>query len=154
MINLVPILSNVLEFIEVKDEYVIDSERLKDSNIIELSKIIVDGIIKKKNDDEIYLVLNVSGKMKINDSITLEEVWYPFSFEIDENLDEFIEKDENSLDIIEILWQNIVLEVPLRYTTTDDYSCYHGDGWKLVSEEELVKNNPFSALLNEKDRSD
>lgn len=154
MINLIPILSNIEEYIEINEEYVIDSLKLKESDIIELSKVKVNGTIKKKNDDEIYLDINVSGKMKINDSITLDEVWYPFSFEIDENLDEFVQKDENSLDIMEVLWQNIVLEVPLRYTTTEDYSCYQGDGWKLVSEEELVKNNPFSALLNEKDRSD
>lgn len=154
MINLIPLLSGVEEFIEIKEQYEINAEKIKESSIIELSKIVVDGVIKKKNDVEICVNIKATGQMKINDSITLDEVWYPFSFEIDENLDEFIEKDENSLDIIEVLWQNIVLEVPLRYTIVNDYSDYQGDGWKLVSEEELVKNNPFSALLNEKDRSD
>lgn len=154
MINLIPLLSGVEEFIEIKEQYEINAEKIKESSIIELSKIVVDGVIKKKNDVEICVNIKATGQMKINDSITLDEVWYPFSFKIDENLDEFIEKDENSLDIIEVLWQNIVLEVPLRYTIVNDYSDYQGDGWKLVSEEELVKNNPFSALLNEKDRSD
>ena len=54
---------------------------------------------------------------------------------------------KNTLDITEILWQNIMLEVPLRFTTVDDYSKYQGDGWKLTSEEELkVENNPFNDL--------
>ena len=91
--------------------------------------------------------------MKINDSITLEEVWYPFDIQIDEKLDEFVEKDKKHLDIIEFLWQDIVLEVPLRYTVVSNYDEYHGDGWKLVSEEELG-NNPFKTLLNNEDRSD
>ena len=77
-----------------------------------------------------------------------------FLIDIDEKLDEFIENNENSLDIIEILWQNIVLEVPLIYTEVKDYSKYRGDGWKLVSEEDLVNNNPFNTLLNNEDRSD
>ena len=92
--------------------------------------------------------------MKIQDSITLEEVIYPFSIEIDDKLSDFIENNENSLDINEILWQNIVLEVPLRFTIVEDYSKIKGDGWKLVSEEDLVKNNPFNTLLKDEDRSD
>ena len=63
--------------------------------------------------------------------------------------------EENILDIYAILWQNIVLEVPLRYSKVEDYGKYQGDGWKLVSEEELkLKNNPFSALQNNMDGSD
>ena len=65
-----------------------------------------------------------------------------------------IEKDKNSLDIIEVLCQNIVLEVPLRYSIVSDYSKYQGDGWKLVSEEEVVNNNPFNTLLKDEDWSD
>ena len=152
MINLIPVLAGVKESIEINETYTIDKEKFANTSILDLTEIKTEGKIEKENDDYCTIKLSVSGKMKINDSITIEEVWYPFSFEIDENLNEFIENDENSLDIIEILWQNIVLEVTLRYTTIEDYSSYQGDGWKLVSEEELVKNNPFSALLNEKDK--
>ena len=55
---------------------------------------------------------------------------------------------ENSLDIIELLWENIVLEIPLKYTKVEDLSKFHGDGWKLVSEEEATtSHNPFNELL-------
>lgn len=154
MINLIPVLTGIKESIDIDNSYTIEKEKFEKTSILDLTDIKVKGIIKKENDGFCYLDVLVSGKMKINDSITLEEVWYPFSFQINENLNEIVENDENSLDIIEVLWQNIVLEVPLRYTTVEDYSNYQGDGWKLVSEEELVNNNPFSALLNEKDRSD
>lgn len=154
MINLIPVLAGVKESIDINDSYTIEKEKFDKTSILDLSAVNVKGKIEKENDGCCYLNVSVNGKMKINDSVTLEEIWYPFSFEISENLNEIIENDENSLDIIEVLWQNIVLEVPLRYTNVDDYSKYQGDGWKLVSEEELVNNNPFSALLNEKDRSD
>ena len=154
MINLVQLLSGTKDEIIIDEYYEIYKEKYSGSDILDLSKIKVDGTISRNDNGDCFLNFLVSGKMKINDSVTLEEVWYPFSFELSENLDEIIEKDENILDIIELLWQNIVLEVPLRYTEVDDFSIYQGDGWKLVSEEELDKNNPFSALLNEKDRSD
>lgn len=152
MINLIPILTGMEESIEINDVYTIEKEKYAKTSILDLSEIKVLGDISKAGDEYCILNLTVNGKMKINDSVTLEEVWYPFSFEINENLSEILQNDENSLDIIEVLWQNIVLEVPLRYTTVEDYSNYHGDGWKLVSEEELVNNNPFSALLKEKDK--
>ena len=53
--------------------------------------------------------------------------------EILENIDEFLENNQNSIDILEILWQNIVLEIPLKYTEVEDLSKYQGDGWKVIS---------------------
>ena len=48
---------------------------------------------------------------------------------------------------MDILWQNIILEIPLKFTNVEDYSKFQGEGWKLVSEDELkVENNPFNEL--------
>ena len=153
MIDLTSLYSGVVDSLSVNGTYEIPKERIVDSRIIELSKISVKGNIIKDIDD--YKInMNIKGEMTINDSVTLEEVKYPFDIDFEDNLDDFIENNENSLDIIEILWQNIVLEVPLRFTLVEDYSKINGDGWKLVSEEDLVKNNPFKNLLKEEDRSD
>ena len=86
--------------------------------------------------------------MILEDSISLDNIEYPFSIDIDENIEENLEKDENSIDILPILWQNIVLEVPLKFTKVNDLSKYNGDGWKLISEEEAssTSNNPFLEL--------
>lgn len=153
MINLIEVLTGTKNSISLDGAYQIDKSYYENSPIISLDNVTVKGKVQKENDDDIYIDIMASSKMCIEDSITLEAIWYPFSFQIKENINEIIEKNENTLDIIEFLWQNIVLEVPLRYTTVKDYSKYHGDGWKLVSEEEL-SNNPFSALLKDKDRSD
>ncbi len=153
MIDLTNLLSGVVDHIDIDDEY--DCFKEKTPNILSLSKIKVKGDISLNSDGNYYTNLLCNGKMLINDSISLEEVWYPFSFTIDENIDDLEKKDENILDICAILWQNIVLEVPLRYSEVVDYDKYQGDGWKLVSEEELnLKNNPFSALQKNMDGSD
>ncbi len=153
MIDLTKLYSGVYDELSFDGEYIIPKEMINDSRILELDKVTIQDSLIKKVEDYFEINFTINGKMLINDSITLEEVWYPFNIEINEKLDEFVEKDKKHLDIIEVLWQNIVLEVPLRYTVVSDYSNYYGDGWKLVSEEEL-DNNPFKALLNNEDRSD
>ena len=154
MIDLTLIYTGKKEIIELDGIYDIPKEKYEKSSIIELSKVELYNSYIKRNEDNYSIDINGKGKMKIKDSVTLNDVWYAYNIEISENLEEFIENNENSLDIIEVLWQNIVLEVPLRYTEVNDYSKYQGDGWKLVSEEDLVKNNPFNTLLKDEDRSD
>ena len=153
MIDLTKLVSGFTDSISIDEEYDIKIE--DNTSISDLSKIKVKGDISLSSDGEYYTNLLCSGEMLIKDSISLEDVWYPFSFTIDENIDDLDKNDENVLDICAVLWQNIVLEVPLRYSVVEDYDKYQGDGWKLVSEEELrLKNNPFSALQNNMDGSD
>ena len=135
-----------------KDKIVIDEdvafseEFLIDGDIKSLKDIHFTGEIKEDSDTTINLRGTLSGIMIIEDAISLEEVDYKFSCEIDENIDEFLENNQNTIDILEILWQNIVLEIPLKYTKVEDLSKYQGDGWKVISEDELKGNNPFSIL--------
>ena len=152
MIDLTTLVSGFTDSITIDEEYNLDN---RNDDILDLKPVSVKGDISINSDNEFYTNLLVNGEMLIKDSISLEEVWYPFSFTIDENIDDLEKKDENILDICAILWQNIVLEVPLRYSEVVDYDKYQGDGWKLVSEEELnLKNNPFSALQKNMDGSD
>ena len=51
-----------------------------------------------------------------------------------------------SLDIFEIVWENIVLEVPLRVVKEDASFISEGNGWSLIDEDELKSNSPFSEL--------
>ena len=67
--------------------------------------------------------------------------------EIEEELEDFSEKMENTLDITDILWQNIMLEVPLRVSNVENFNEYQGDGWRLVDEDSIKNtNNPFKEL--------
>ncbi len=161
MIDLRPLFQSEVDSINFDGKYKLPEELInndslyKNGEIKDLSEITVSNSSITKEGDNYAINYEVEGKIKIRDSISLEYVWYPFSSKISDILDVFIEKNENILDINQFLWQNIVLEVPLRFTMVTDYSKYQGDGWKLVSEDDLVKNNnPFNTLLNEEDRSD
>ena len=107
-----------------------------------LKNIYLNGKVFRNSANELILSGILTGVMVIEDSVSLDEVDYEFSI----NIEEILENDENTIDIIPILWQNIVLEVPLRFTKVDDYSSYSGDGWKLVSEVKDKSNNPFLEL--------
>ena len=118
-------------------------------DILGLSDIKVDGIITLRDDKNVFIG-TISGTMIIKDSISLEEVSYPFEIQFDDFLPENYIKNENTLDILGFLWENIVLEVPLRFTKVQDLSKYQGDGWRVVREDERINpNNPFLELLND-----
>ena len=145
--------SNVLETIDITDSYKIPKNIYEDTDIKDLSDINVDGYIYLNENDEASIKCSIKGSMTILDSISLDNVEYPFTIEYDDIIPENAKKNENILDIFEFLWENTVLEVPLQFTKVDDLSKFHGDGWKLISEEELKEtNNPFSDLLKDYDK--
>ena len=146
--------SNTVPEIKLDNTYKMDNSYYKDTDIKNLSDIKVKGsIIRKENqDNELsdYIECTIEGEMIIPDSISLEDVNYPFTIEYNDFIYNNHLKSENILDILAFLWENIVLEVPLQFTKVSDLSKFHGDGWKLVSEDELKKdNNPFSELLKD-----
>lgn len=146
IINLEELNSNIKEKIDINEDVKFDEELIENSSIIKLDKLKFVGKIFKNLSEEFILNGVLEGVMYLEDSISLEEVEYPFSIEIDENIEENLENNQNSIDIIPILWQNIVLEVPLRYTKVEDFSSYSGNGWRLISEEKRNVNNPFLEL--------
>ena len=75
--------------------------------------------------------------MIIPDSISLENIDYPYEIEYDDYLEDNCKKNENILDIFQFLWENIVLEVPTYFTEVKDFSKIQGDGWRLIREEDL-----------------
>ena len=148
--------SKTKDEIDISGTYTIPSNYYENSDIIKLEDIKVEGhIIEKEAEEEIdeendYCECTISGIMTIKDSITLEPIEHEFSIEYDDFLEENCKKSENILDIFQFLWENIVLEVPLRLSEVQDLSKFHGDGWKLISEEEHnSSNNPFSELLKD-----
>ena len=146
-IDLSSLYSGVDEYIEIDETVKIDPSYYKNTDIINLSDIILNGTISLDSSNNIECNFNIKGEMILNDSISLEEISYPFECKIEENLEDFNKNFENTLDIIPILWENIVLEVPLKFTKVKDLSKFSGDGWKIISEEELKqKNNPFNDL--------
>ena len=138
-----------LDSLGVNKEIRIDLDVNKDDNldkrILDLKDSKVLGRIYLNSLNDIVLECTFSGTMYIEDAITLESVPYPFSIDIEENIEELQENYEdcydnsqNTLDLISILWQNIVLEVPISYTLDKDANL-KGDGWELVREDKKTK---------------
>ena len=142
--------------IDITGTYSLPKEYYENTDVLELNNIKVTGEIYQGVDEENldiledYVKCEIKCNVILKDSISLEPVEYPIFIEYDDILEKNCKKDENTLDIFQFLWENIVLEIPLRFTKVKDLSKFHGDGWKLISEEELVtSNNPFSDLLND-----
>ena len=148
--------SGTVDFIDITNNYVIPKEYYETTDILKLNDIKVTGkVYRSISEDDIdelqdYIKCSIEGCMIIEDSISLEQVDYPFLIEYDDILEENCKKNENTLDIFQFLWENIVLEIPLRFTKVQDLSKFRGDGWKLIDEEEQkTSNNPFSDLLKD-----
>lgn len=138
-----------LDELNVKDSIEIDRKVIKDDNldkrIIDLKNAQVKGTIRENSNSEIILECTFSGTMIIADSINLEPIPYDFSLDIAENLEEIkenyenaYEKLQNTLDLKQILWQNIVLEVPISFTNCKDADI-RGKGWELINENDKVE---------------
>ena len=133
---------NVSGTININELLTIDPELYKNTSIKTLKPVKVDGKIFYNISDEIELDLDVSGTMVLEDSITLEPIDFPYSININEivseaneDIKEYYQNSKNILDIMPILWQNIVLEVPISITKEKD-AHLSGEGWELNNEEE------------------
>ena len=153
MIDLSKLHNNVVEKIDISGSYELP-ESYKTEDIKKVNNIMVDGeLTRKENEENIledYLSCSIKTSVILEDSISLENVEYEINVEYHDFLEQNWKKNEITLDIFEVLWENIVLEVPLRFTKVKDLSKFHGDGWKLISEEERNQtSNPFNDLLKE-----
>ena len=99
---------------------------------------------------EYQLDLNIKGEMILPCSLTLEPVNYPFDIKIDENLDEFIEntkKTQKTIDILPIIWENILMEIPMKVVSPKAKNMKtKGDGWELITDSESKANNSLAKL--------
>ena len=90
-------------------------------------------------------------------AITLKPVDYPFNIKISGEIDElYSEIDENnknfknSIDILPIIWENILLEIPIRVVSDEARNSdinMSGDGWKFTTNQE-EKLSPLSELMD------
>ena len=148
--------SKTKEEIDITNTYTIPKEYYestiveKAENIKVTGKVYMAASTDDADEEEDYIKSKIEGDIILTDSISLEPISYPISIDFDDILEQNCKKDENTLDIFQFLWENIVLEIPLQFTKVKDLSKFHGDGWKLVSEDELTtRNNPFSDLLKD-----
>lgn len=157
--NLLRLKNDLERFIPIEEEYSFSKEQLKGTDVISLDDMKVVGEITKDAIDNIYLNVDVSGTLVLPCAITLKPVDYPFNIKIEGNIDELVEeneksvkKDENTLDILPIIWENILMEIPMRVVSKgaeEELSNLEGNGWKVITEEDNGEINPELAKLKD-----
>ena len=146
---------NLKDSYAINDTFNIPNTYFSNTKVRKLDNIKVEGKIYYNVEEKLYAEIEASGTMIILDDVSLDEVEYPFSFQYDDYIEENLINDENRLDLFEFLWENIVLEVPLKFTKVTNLSEFHGDGWKLISEEDRISSsNPFNDLLKNFDKKE
>ena len=154
IIDLARLRNRIDPYATVDEYYSFPKEDLEHTGVTSIDNVHVEGTITLDSMDELHLDLIASGTMVIPCAITLKPVDYPFSISIqgtlEELLDEITEKTtnyQNSLDILPIIWENILMEIPMRVVSEDAKDVeLKGDGWRLITGNEEEENSELSKL--------
>lgn len=133
--------------IDINEDVDLSEYLLKDYRIDDIKNVNVNGYLILDEDSQLKLCARLTGTMILKDDITLEPVDYNFDTEIEEIIDD----NQFIIDITDILWQNVLVEIPSKVRITDEDVELSGDGWRVISEEKFneernKKNNPFAEL--------
>lgn len=167
IIDLGSLVTNLKKSIDIDKSIDMSSIDLSNTSIRKLNNTYFKGKITRLGDDTFSIVGILSGTMVLPDDITLEDVDYNYEIQIDENFGESTENSENNIEIVQntidilpFLWQNIIVEIPLKVVSDKNKDkTIEGNGWRLISEDEVntSKDSPFSdlqKLLDSKGRSE
>jgi len=157
-IDLTNLIINKVDKILLDIDVNFPSDYFNESDIRKLTNCKFQGNISKNYSGDYTIDGILSGVMVLADSVTLEDVNYQFKSEINEKFSEYDENFDNNLKIIKnrldislFLWQNILVEVPLKFSDKKNNNLtLKGDGWRLITEDELNigNNSPFSELAD------
>ena len=152
-IDLLRLKNNVDKVIDIDEDISFEGFDFSGTDLIDLRNVHVSGNITKDSMDDICLYLSVSGEMVLPCAITLEEVSHNFSFVIDDKLENILEelkndkKIENTIDILPIIWENILMEIPMRVVSPNaKLDNLKGDGWRFVTDEVKSVNPELEKL--------
>lgn len=141
-VDLTRLINSFTDKVEIDEIISFDNNFIQTTDIRKLDDIRINGMIGKSECDIYNLHLSVSGKMILPCALSLNDVIYPFTIEISEILSDMEEAENylkingNYIDILPIIWQYIILEIPSRVISEDCYQAtVVGDGWKLITEE-------------------
>ncbi|MDD3187094.1 MAG: YceD family protein [Bacilli bacterium] len=151
-IDLTRLFSGIDEVVPIDINYSFSKEDLAGTDLLSLNNVSIKGSVSKSTLGDANIDINIDGVMVIPCSISLKPTNYSFSTNVSGSLleflkeiDENIENVENILDIFPIVWENILLEIPLKVVSDDiDTSALKGEGWQFVTEE--ASNTPLSQL--------
>ena len=152
IIDLTPINYNRKKEITIEENIYFKKEDLEGTELLDLQNVKVQGRIYKDSLEDIILELKIIGTMIVPCSRTLKPTKYDFETEIEENIEEIDEKTkkiQKTIDILPIIWENILMEIPIRIINPEAKETnLKGDGWELITSDNIGHN--AEAKLEEK----
>lgn len=123
------------------------TDGLDGTDIKEIKNLNITGYIDRDVIDEYHIYLKIEGTLILECAITLKDVEYPISIEIDDNYEDLmveigenVKNVVNTLDIWPIIWHNVLLVVPMRVVSPGaEAEITQGDGWEFISAENNEK---------------
>ena len=159
-IDLTKLVTNIVDSINIDIAVDIPKNMYENSRVRNLKNTLFKGKITKNYDGNYVIEGILEGIMILDDDITLEDVDYKFTTNIyeefneyEQNLENNLKIIQNSLDITEFLWQNILVEIPLKVISDKNKNLkLEGNGWRLITEKDIdnntdnSNNSPFNEL--------
>lgn len=125
-----------LKKLEVNEDVNIPDDYYTKMGVRDIKNLHVDGLITINYENNIELNLNINGKFIMPCEVTGEDVECPFNTNIEEEIEENSLNDEFYLDLLDILWENIVLEIPFKVVKEGaELKDLRGEGWELTKED-------------------
>ena len=109
-----------------------------------------DGRLDMRN-HQLYVDFQIHGLMILPCAISLEDVDYPFEIESSaifafykpQENEEVIEVKRNTVDLTPVVFQEIMMEVPMRVVKEGASLKTEGNGWKVLSEEDEREDEDY-----------
>jgi len=122
------------------------------TDIIRMSKVHVSGDFEVYDNKEFIFYLNIKCTMTLPCALTLEEVEYPIDLDVEEVFS--LEPSEESnlidgitIDLLSIIWSNIILEKPMRVVAKHAEENFELNNTEFEDED---INEAFALLKNYK----
>ncbi len=120
----------------------------KINHLRELQDVEVNGQLMYDAQSDIATChFEIQGVMIVPCSITNEDVEYPFSTSASQVFafhkvskdEDVIEAKKDMVELMPVIFQNIILEIPLKVTKEGITQYPKGKGWEVVTEEDYIK---------------
>jgi uncharacterized protein len=109
-------------------------------------------------EERLYVDVHIKGTMIVPCAISLEDTDYPFeideteifAFYKPEDDEDVIEAKKDTADLTPVVWQEIMMAVPMRVVKEGASMKREGKGWKVLDESELDQDdeeNPIDPRL-------
>lgn len=155
-IDLTRLRSGVDKFTAIDLVYSFDKDMLNRNGIKSLNDVTINGTITRNSLDDYVLDVNVKGTAVLTCAITLADVPYEFDIIINDELLNLYEESSinvknigNTIDILPIIWENILMEIPTYIVSPGASSTkIEGNGWSL-NKDNLDKGNSELSKLKE-----